>query len=427
MSAVKYKAQEKNVNLRVRLNPNIPVAVLSDPSRLKQILLNLLSNSLKFTHEGHIDVYAKVSEAAGRKVKVRFAVSDTGIGIAENKQATIFESFSQAETHTFRKYGGTGLGLSICKKLTELLGGEIGVKSIEGIGSTFWFEIPMEISETQLVEEPRKGKASGEGLSGLKVLMVEDDKMNQFVLTKILKRWDVEVEVAGNGQEAVDKLQTNNYQVVLMDLHMPVMDGYEATRSIRSGNAGVLNPMVPIIALTGDINKETQTLVRQAGMNAFISKPCEQQALIQILMTYGNRDIQKPVIGTQAVTGTGDRRRTKNQIKQALWDIFDDDIDATRSMIRHFIKQVPENVEQAKTFLKENQQEHACKSLHKVKPGFSYLGFPEVSDMVEKLQQYIRNNEKSEIVSHNIINLEKEIKKIVSMLHEVHKELEPNE
>jgi PAS domain S-box-containing protein len=427
LKTVDFKAREKGLNMRVRINPNVPEAVVSDPSRIKQVLLNLLSNAVKFTHEGHIDVYAKVTEEAGKTCKVRIAVSDTGIGIPDEKQKNVFESFSQAEAHTFRKYGGTGLGLSISKKLTELLGGEMGVKSIEGIGSTFWFELPMEISEQNLSEQTDKLVETLKTLSGMKVLLVEDDQMNQFVMSKILKRWDVIVNTADNGKEAIKMLSAAHYDVVLMDVHMPEMDGYEATRMIRSGTSGALNPRVPIIALTADITNETRALVRESGMNDFLSKPCEQDVLFQKLMKYGVEQSEGNAVRADVSKSATERQIAKGHIRQALWDIFDDDTEATKSMIKHFMKQVPENILQAREYLDQNQEELACQSLHKVKPGFSYLGFPEVADQVEKLQVFIRNREDPAVLELRLTALEREIKRIINMLQEVLLEMELDE
>ncbi|MFO7978114.1 MAG: PAS domain S-box protein [Bacteroidales bacterium] len=426
VNAVKFKADEKNLQLRVRLNENVPEMVHSDPSRLKQILLNLLSNSLKFTQEGHIDVYAKVLQTNGNKCRIRFAVSDTGIGIPEDKQENIFESFSQAEAHTFRKYGGTGLGLSICKKLTGLLDGSIGVKSIEGIGSTFWFEIPMEISDQPLTGEMEKDGTSMEDLSGLKILLVEDDNMNQFVMARILKKWKIDPDIANHGKEALQMLEKKPYDLVLMDVHMPEMDGYEATRAIRQGHARVLNPQVPVIALTADITPETRTLVNESGMNDYISKPCDHQELIQRIRKYCLAAEPKKKRTSSPTLSIGERQNARNHIRKALWDIFDDDLQATRSMIRHFIKQVPANVEQARQALEASQLEEACQYLHKVKPGFSYLGFPEVANRVEKIQQQIRTEEDPKSVALSMSTLEQEISKIISILQEVLMKLEPD-
>ena len=290
--AIEFKASEKGVPIKVRINPNVPQTVIGDAGRLRQVLLNLLGNAVKFTSEGHIDVYVKMLERSGQNCRLRFSVSDTGIGIPEEKRQSIFDSFTQAEVNTFRKYGGTGLGLSISKKLVELQGGEIGLKSIEGIGSTFWFELPLEISEKKMEVEAGRTSHEVKDLHGLRILLVEDDRMNQFVMSQFFKKWNAKIELAENGRLAIEKLSEETYDLVLMDVHMPEMDGFEATQVIRDSSSSVLDHQVPIIALTADVNSETRTRVREAGMNDFVTKPSEPELLFQKVLDNSNLEVK---------------------------------------------------------------------------------------------------------------------------------------
>jgi PAS domain S-box-containing protein len=289
--AFTYKTDEKDLELMVNIDAEVPKMIIGDPYRLNQILFNLLGNAIKFTIEGSIIINVKVKQQVGDRYLLHFAVTDTGIGISNDKINTIFESFTQAYTDTSRKFGGTGLGLAITKNLVELQNGYLGLQSSINKGSTFYFEIAYTTAKNILPVKPEsESNAAGkpESLNGYRVLLVEDNTMNQLVAQQILLKWQAWVNIAENGSEALGMLEQYHYDIVLMDLQMPEMNGYEATEQIRKGKGIVLNPGIPIIALTADAFEETREKVLAVGMNDFITKPFKQQELYSKIIKYLN-------------------------------------------------------------------------------------------------------------------------------------------
>ena len=282
------KGLQPGVESRVKIDPNVPKMVIGDSLRISQIIINLAGNAVKFTHEGFVELSLKLIENRGNKAIIRFAIQDTGIGIPENKQKTIFESFAQAELHTTRKYGGTGLGLTITKKLLELLGSKIQLKSEVGVGSTFFFDLEMEVVEE--IEATKRLLFDHDKITFFntsRVLLVEDNKINVLVAKKFLVKWGFKVDTAENGAIAVEKVRNNDYDLVLMDLHMPVMDGYNASKSIREFNT-VRTDKLPIIALSASADTLSKNKVIEHGMNELITKPFRPEELNQILNKYLN-------------------------------------------------------------------------------------------------------------------------------------------
>ena len=277
-----FKAEEKNIGLKFRLSDRVPKFLIGDPFRLNQILLNLLSNSVKFTKEGTVSLFIDLIEESKESVKLKFDVIDTGIGIPKDKLASVFESYTQAYTDITRRFGGTGLGLAITRQLVTMQNGEIFLESQLGKGTTF--TINLEFLKGVEIEQGSKDEVIAELLEkrdfhGAHVLLVEDNIMNQFVANQVLELWNIKVDFANNGLEAVDKLKINDYALVLMDLQMPVMSGYEATSFIRDKTNRLRNPEIPIIALTADAFPETKKKVMESGMNDFVTKPLEQTDL----------------------------------------------------------------------------------------------------------------------------------------------------
>ena len=276
-----FKSKEKELEFITEFDSNIPEYVNGDPYRLNQILFNLLGNAVKFTSKGSVIMKVSVIDGIDDDVRLLFEIKDSGIGIPDRKMESIFESFSQAYTDTTRKFGGTGLGLAITKKLVHLLGGKIYLTSKINVGSTFSVEIPYlkstKISglESIKVQSP----VADRFLKGIHILVAEDNSINQFLIKQTLSKWDCEITMASNGQEALSLLKANDYNIVLMDLQMPEVNGYEATRIIRSKNTSVRNPTIPIIALTADAFPETKRKVLETGMNDFVAKPFNRDEL----------------------------------------------------------------------------------------------------------------------------------------------------
>jgi len=283
------KAKNKGVELNINVEKNVPNILVGDAHRLNQILNNLVGNAVKFTDKGKIDITVKLVKSTDAEVELNFTVKDTGIGIPADKILDIFEPFSPASAITNRIYGGTGLGLAITRRLIELQSGKISVLSEVGKGSTFMFSLPFRKSKRESLPKETEMKTYT-GLSGIRVLLVEDNKVNQKVANKFLTKWDAVVEIVDNGQEALDKLKTESYDVVLMDLLMPVMDGYEATRKIRKMTR---HSELPVIALTASAMSHEREKAFEAGVNDYICKPFVPSELYSKIAKYAYKDINK--------------------------------------------------------------------------------------------------------------------------------------
>jgi PAS domain S-box-containing protein len=278
-----FRSKAKNLTFEIKKTGNIPDEVIGDPIRLNQILSNLLSNALKFTKTGGITVIIKELKRTKNQSEMEFAITDTGIGIPKDKQSVIFESFTQASPDTTRHFGGTGLGLAICKKLIELQGGTISVESEPGKGSTFRFIVSIDVAETGSLGHNPKFSEDYSGMEGKRILVAEDNKINFFVANKFLAGWGVSVTHAENGQTALDMLEKESFDLILMDLHMPVLDGIEAIRIIRKSN----NPKIsniPIVALTAAIMSESPDKLDDLRINDYVLKPFKPHDLFERIL-----------------------------------------------------------------------------------------------------------------------------------------------
>lgn len=285
------KAKQKGLNLNINIDKNIPPVLVGDPLRLNQVLLNLINNAIKFTESGSIDIHIKPVKNIDGKIELLCHVRDTGIGLTEEKQKHLFEPFAQADSSTTRQYGGSGLGLTICRHLITLMGGHIKVKSIPGVGSTFYFNAWFEIGTQDMLTTARddiKSNISIEvlraKLRGAHILLVEDNDINQELATELLTKAGMQIDIANNGQEAIDMLfDKNEYDGVLMDIQMPVMGGYEATDIIRhKKNMRDL----PIIAMTANAMQGDREKCLTAGMNDYISKPINRNELFSVMANW---------------------------------------------------------------------------------------------------------------------------------------------
>lgn len=282
------RANAKGISIRADISEHLPRHILADPGRVRQIVLNLLGNAVKFTEAGSVTLSAiLVSDCPGSRLKI--TVSDTGIGIPAERLDRLFQSFSQADASISRRYGGAGLGLAISKRLTERMGGSIGVESVDGVGSSFWFEIPIVVASGEDCEgsprlfEAERMNAALESIERLgrplRVLVAEDNSTNQLVARSVLTKYGIVPDFAANGVEAIEAARQRVYDVVLMDVHMPEMDGLDATRAIRSLK-GVAHSQVPIIALTANAFSRDVDRCKAAGMNGHIGKPFRKEDLM---------------------------------------------------------------------------------------------------------------------------------------------------
>jgi two-component system, sensor histidine kinase and response regulator len=260
-------AVEKRLGLTLEYASDAPLRVTGDPTRVRQILLNLLGNALKFTETGSVHLEVRNTRAGQLKI----SVTDSGPGISSQLQNQLFERFTQADSSTTRRYGGTGLGLAICKRLTELMGGKIGLTSEVGVGSTFWFTHPIGIDRTALHVVAKPTLVLVPRVSGVRVLLADDNPVNQMLASRLLKKLGCLVDQAATGEEAVTLARTKAYDLIMMDCHMPHMDGFEATRMIRESQSH--RQRVPIVALTASVTSEDRQRCFDAGMDDFLGKP----------------------------------------------------------------------------------------------------------------------------------------------------------
>ena len=278
------RARQKELALRAEVAEDLPPAVLADPMRLRQILANLVNNAIKFTEQGGVVVRAELLRREAERAWVRLSVEDTGIGIPPERLHAIFEAFTQADSSTTRRYGGTGLGLTICKRLAELMGGHIDVRSEVGKGSTFWVDLPLPVAHAA-AKPAHDNTMSAEPLpipAGLRILLVEDNEVNRKVAVRMLQKLGCEVDIATDGRQAIDKTAQHRYDIVFMDVYMPEMDGYEATRLIRQWEAATGSHQV-IIAMTANAMEGDRELCLQAGMDDYLAKPFREAELRQTI------------------------------------------------------------------------------------------------------------------------------------------------
>ncbi len=276
--------KKKGLQLNYSYDENLGDSFIGDEIRISEIISNLIANAIKFTDAGTITVDIKKIGIKTNSSLIRFSVKDTGIGISQQNIANIFNSFTQERTDTTRKYGGTGLGLSIVKKLLELMNGQIYVESKVGEGSKFYFEIELENSDKKfdiITAEPEKKPGA---ITLQKILIVEDNTVNQLVMKKMLKNTGIEIDIADNGKIGFEKVLKTKYDLIFMDLLMPEMDGYEATREIRN-----FDKEIPIVALTADVMKGVEAKTKEAGMNSYLTKPVKKDELLKILSFYSRK------------------------------------------------------------------------------------------------------------------------------------------
>ena len=283
-------AQETGLEVTCRVQSTVPMILRGDAGRLRQILANLGGNAVKFTNRGEVQIQVSVEKESETSILLRFAVIDTGIGIPADRLPALFTPFTQADGSTTRKYGGTGLGLAISRQLAQMMDGDIGAESVEGIGSTFWFtaRFGKTANSDQSMASPNLAGLRSAGSAGalpgkVRVLLAEDNLVNQRVALAILRKLGCRTDVVANGRDAVKALKNSSYDLVLMDCQMPVMDGFEATRAIREKEAEMKSEAVPIIALTASAMQADRERCLQAGMSDFIAKPVRPRELAEIL------------------------------------------------------------------------------------------------------------------------------------------------
>ncbi len=383
-------AQDKMLNLTSSVDANVPVAVRGDPNRLRQILLNLGYNAVKFTDHGAIAILVDVHEQMPDEVLLHFAVSDTGIGLPPHKVNSIFDRFSQADSSATRKYGGSGLGLAISSQLVAAMGGYLWVESEAGKGSTFHFTVRFRQAESAdpMTPENRQDTAAKVDLAGMKVLLVEDNIFNQAVAVEVLKKQGCKVTVASNGREAVEAFHAQTFDVILMDLQMPEMDGFEATRIIRSGET---SDRIPIIAQTAHAFTEDRDRCMKAGMDEHISKPINVTELLRILARFRRSRGHAGRAAGLSSYGLDYRECPRSDAdafdNNALLERLGGDEEALKEILDLFCEQIPGMLKDLCAAVQAEDWERLASLSHSLKGASWNLGAHALADLAAELER----------------------------------------
>ena len=394
------KIQEKNLELVKEFDKRIPEVLLGDPVRLHQIILNLVSNAVKFTTKGKITARVLLLSEDAHQVTIEFSIADTGIGISENKIEKIFENFQQASSSTARLFGGTGLGLAIAKQLVEQQGGSIQVISKVDEGSTFSFTLSLQKTSAEAEEE--------EGIpeldtvrKNIKILVVEDMALNQLLMKTLLDDFGFERDIAENGKIAIEKLTTKSYDIILMDLQMPEMNGFEATEYIRK----TMNSNIPIIALTADVTTVDLAKCKAVGMNDYIAKPVDERILynkiVGLVKKFALTETTKEIKKIQNEKSTYIdlnylNQRTKSNPALML------------EMISAYLEQTPPLVSAMKQSLQEQDWGLLYATVHKMIPSFSIMGMnTDIENTAKKIQEYARAQQQMEDLAGLVLQIER--------------------
>jgi PAS domain S-box-containing protein len=393
------KIREKNLDLIKIYDDRIPEVLVGDPVRLHQIIINLVSNAVKFTETGKITIRVQMLKEDTDKVTIEFSITDTGIGIPEEKIAKIFDNFQQASSNTSRLYGGTGLGLAIVKQLVETQEGTMRVISKMDEGSTFSF-----ILDFQKTNEATEMLADLETLDAeiknINVLVVEDIPLNQLLMKTLLDDFGFDLDIASNGKIAIEKLQNNTFDIILMDLLMPELNGFEATEYIRNK----MNSKIPIIALTADVTTVDLAKCKSVGMDDYIAKPVDEKLLYRKIV----RLVKKPL------SAATDKETKKEEIKQSKCTDLSYLSTRTKAdpafmmeMISLYLEQTPTLVTAMKQNLHDKDWQALRAAAHKMIPSFSIVGIgTEFEEIAKKVQEYSRTQSQIEDIPELVVQIE---------------------
>jgi PAS domain S-box-containing protein len=378
----RLQSQEKGIKLEYKKDPKIPNIFIGDPVRLNQILINLVSNALKFTHQGSITISVNLDKISNKEYFLRFEIRDTGIGIPKSKLRTIFESFSQADASVTRKYGGTGLGLTIVRQLVQMQHGSIKVESEENKGSVFTVVIPYKqgIADEQ-ISGNRIGLTKSLQLQNASILLVEDNDINRLYAGSILKMWGCPFDTAENGEIALEKYKNAHFDLILMDIQMPIMDGFETTKVIRQWNNEKGN--VPIIALTANATQRDIDKCLSIGMNDCLTKPFTQEDLLKVLDKY---------LGSQFhVLEASNNKAPVSRVDKIDFSYLEKVSGNNKEFIREiadaFIKSIPTSIEELDKNSETEDWIELARVAHKIKPSITLLGVHSLKNKIVKLEE----------------------------------------
>jgi signal transduction histidine kinase/DNA-binding response OmpR family regulator len=384
------QALRNNTRLSYSLNPETPPVLLGDPYRLKQIMINLVSNSVKFTKNGQVHFSVKGVKKDALTVDLEMEFVDTGIGIDESKLSLIFEDFTQEEMSTTREYGGTGLGLSIVKKLIELHNGTIHCKSRKNFGTSISCLINYRIGdENEVKKDVDRPLYIPEEIRDMKILIVDDEEYNRLLFRTIMERWKVEYHEAASGFEALDILKTNNFDLLFLDVRMPGIDGIKVTEIIR-GEMNIKESAMPVICISAVSVNEDWQKYRDAGMNAFLPKPFSEEMLLTTIISV-IKDYA-PVISTEKVSEEEKRPIINDKINlQNLFHLSNDDEQFVKQMLVSFLDTTEKSLKEINEALKTGQSEQITELAHKMLPPCRHIGASDLCIILKKIEEDIDN------------------------------------
>lgn len=403
----RYEAKRKGIDLLIEHGKNVPEYVTGDPLRLKQIMVNLVSNALKFTSRGHVKISVEAMVNNLREIVLEVKVSDTGIGIAPEKLNLIFDEYTQADSSTTRKYGGTGLGLTITRKLIELQGGTIEVQSEPRKGSTFTFAIPYALSDLKGHNEALEMKfKQPEKIKELRILVADDENYNRLLLQHIFEKWSLEIEEAVDGAEVLDKLSVEEYDLILMDVKMPHVDGIDATRRIRESFSGHKRH-VPIIAVTAGASADDKKNCLSAGMNGFITKPFKETELVKVMGEVLKIETEAVAKEKKQVNGNG----VSIDLTE-LEKLIGNDQEFLKKMIRSFIESSSETLLEMEQNLDGKDLRTVGLLAHRLAAPARHMGFHNMAIRLKKIEHYEQEKMTYRDLMQNIAELRKDIEKV---------------
>lgn len=395
------KINEKNIQLIKKYDPDIPEVLVGDPVRLHQVILNLVSNAVKFTSNGKITVEVKLLKEDAENATIGFYVTDTGIGIPENKIERIFDNFQQATSGTARLYGGTGLGLAIVKQLVESQGGTVDVKSKVGEGSTFSFTLTFKKTTEKIESEKENDITFDKNAADVRILVAEDVVLNQLLMKTLLEEFGFQMDIASNGRIAIEKLQEEKYDIVLMDLQMPEKNGYEATEYIRN----VLKMDIPIIALTADVTTADVEKCKAVGMDDYISKPIDDKILFKKLNRYLRKINLKNNNQMENNNVTGDIEKCTNL--DFLKQLTKNNPDMIAEMIKVYLEETPQLLGSMRKSLEKRDYDTLKAAAHSILPSFSTMGISEeYTTLTKTIQDYAVKKENPDKIAPLLKRLE---------------------
>ena len=378
------KAEEKNIKLIVKVDEDVPKTLRGDAVRLTQIMVNLVSNAIKFTQEGGVYVKVTPFNSEGETIRLEFLIRDTGIGIPQDKQKFIFERFEQAEAETTRRFGGTGLGLSIVKHLIELQKGKITLNSQENVGTIFLVELPYKVTNEAAPSIELKANNQNIQLmnNNVNILVAEDNTMNQQLIKHLLKNWGFKFDLVFNGLQAVEALKKQDYDMVLMDIQMPEMDGHLATSEIRNK----LKSAIPVIAMTAHAMAGEREKCIKSGMNDYISKPINEESLLAMIIKYSksNESSQPPAVAAP------DRK----VLNLEFIDQFSkNDKEFKKEIIQEFVTRVPDNIHTMEKAIQEKNYSIIHRIAHDMKTTVHFMGLTAlIGHLLQRIEELASSN-----------------------------------